>query len=119
MGGTNEKVLSQSPAATGSRSATLSGGTQSVRIHENAGEVHLHDDANKLRVAVPVADFMKLFGAWKESPINPLILIDHAKKTQATIAMKTSGGEMDVDIQISAAKIGKNLQALVDFAEGK
>lgn len=116
MGGTNEKVLSQ-PAASKGKSLNI--GTSSVRVHENAGEVHLHDDANSMKVAVPVAEFMKLFGAWKDSPIQPLILIDHTKKTQATIAMRNTGGELDVDIQISQAKFGKNFQALVDFSEGK
>lgn len=114
MGGLNEKVIS-APAIAGK----LNIGTSSVRIHENAGEVHLHDDANNTKVAVPVPEFMKLFGAWKDSPIQPLILIDHVRKTQATMVMKNINGEMDVDIQIAAAKFGKNFQALVDFSEGK
>lgn len=118
MGGTNEKVLSGASTGTsGGKSVSI--GSSSVRIHENAGQVHLHDDAKGIKVEIPVAEFMKLFGAWKDSPIQPLVLIDHAKKTQATIAMSYISGEMDVDVQISKAKFGKNLQALLDFSEGK
>jgi hypothetical protein len=34
-----------------------------IRIHENAGEVHFHDDKNKIKVAVPVAT---MFGVWEK-----------------------------------------------------
>jgi hypothetical protein len=30
-----------------------------LRIHESAGQVHIHDDPNKLKVAVPVARWFK------------------------------------------------------------
>lgn len=105
MGGTNQKNLDISNA-TG-------------RIHQNNGEVHIHDDKNSMKVAVPVAEFMKLFGAWKDAPIQPLILIDSSSRTQAIISMKAVNNEMDVDIKLAPVKLGKNLQALVDFADGK
>jgi hypothetical protein len=45
--------------------ATTDGGSKigNLRIHENAGEVHFHDDQNKLKVAVPVA---AMYDIWEK-----------------------------------------------------
>lgn len=45
--------------------ATSAGGSKigSLRIHENAGEVHFHDDKRNLKVAVPCAT---MYDVWEK-----------------------------------------------------
>ena len=57
MGGERESVTEQ-------KVETKTGETQvvgSVRYHESKGQVHFHDDANGLKVEIPVASWYK---AW-------------------------------------------------------
>lgn len=128
MGGINEKVLTPSPKSQGNYPSSSSGGSPgaglnvskgSIRIHENKGEVHFHDDTAAIKVGVPVAEFMKQFLAWKDAPSAPLILVDHVRGTTARLEMRSIAGEMDIDYTLEKAKFGKNFQSLLDFAEGK
>jgi hypothetical protein len=48
MGGERETNIT-------SRSATLGSGDQTIRVHENAGKVHFHDDKKNLKVEAPAA----------------------------------------------------------------
>lgn len=56
MGGDREFTT---PAKSTSTSQVIG----NLRIHENSGEIHFHDDANQLKVAVPSAD---MFEAWEK-----------------------------------------------------
>lgn len=55
MGGERETVAEQ-------RVETPTGETEvigSVRYHESKGQIHFHDDANNLKVAIPVATWFR------------------------------------------------------------
>lgn len=56
MGGERETVASQKVATENGHEVI-----GSVRYHESKSQIHFHDDANKLKVAIPVATWYK---AW-------------------------------------------------------
>lgn len=56
MGGERETVASQKVATENGHEII-----GSVRYHESKSQIHFHDDANKLKVAIPVATWYK---AW-------------------------------------------------------
>lgn len=74
MGGLNEDtitapatpkqaVIQDAPAAAPAATSPL-GVEQTIRFHEDptTGQIHFHDDANGLKVGIPVADW---FSAWR------------------------------------------------------
>ncbi len=56
MGGQRETLLETKPRAKTSGTIDIAT-VGKIRVHESGGEVHFHDDDNKLKVAVPAADF--------------------------------------------------------------
>ncbi len=62
MGGERETHVEKTEIPDKSGSVRQNSGSR-LRIHENAGQVHFHDDENKLKVAVPVATWWR---AWQE-----------------------------------------------------
>jgi hypothetical protein len=123
MGGENEKVLSTKSKGTAFLGSTNAG---KIRMHENGGEVHFHDDANKLKVAVPVADYWSRFNNWINDPQKPLQFIDSNRKAELAFSIKRSHPQglsnpplIDVEMSLSPISIGDNLKSLVDFANGQ
>jgi hypothetical protein len=113
MGGANEKILetpAKHPARLG-KGLTL----RKIRIHENDGEVHFHDDEAKLKVAVPVAKF---WAAWSTNiELKDLMFHDTQRGTAALI--RFSREPVEVNVQIHESKIGKSFKQLNDFAMGR
>lgn len=114
MGGTNEKVISQS---TGKLDLNLS----NIRIHEKSGQVHLHDDVANLKVAIPSATFYKKWAEWRAVPTDSLTLLDQVNKTFALITSEITGSppRLEPKIVIQKISLGDNFQKLNDFAEGR
>jgi hypothetical protein len=106
-GGENEKDI---VSATGVKIA---------RVHSNGGEVHFHDSTNNRKVAVSIAEFMKRFPDWQKNSSTPLVFTDKGRQTSVKLEMEFTNGEMEVKCEFSALKIGPNLKALSDFADGK
>lgn len=59
----------------------------SLRIHESDKEVHFHDDANKLKVAVPSAD---MFSAWEK--------LSSGRKNKFKYVDRANGTELRIEI---------------------
>jgi hypothetical protein len=80
MGGIKEDKIEQS------KSGSEVGGKigKYIRFHENNGEIHFHDDDNKLKVAMPVATW---FAAWSNLAKNmgEWSYIDAERKTMFSI----------------------------------
>jgi hypothetical protein len=57
MGGENEQTIPKS--GNGGAEAPIQTGT--IRVHTSGGEVHFHDDASKLKAAVPVSLWYKVW----------------------------------------------------------
>jgi hypothetical protein len=90
MGGTNEKIVPPAKKKAEGKEVQIGG---NLRLHENAGEVHFHDDTAKVKVAISTPDFYKKWREWKVSPTQPLIFIDPAKQTKLTLEPVTVGDE--------------------------
>lgn len=133
MGGQNETVVkSSSPQSR--RAAAFSSkpgaGQISVRIHNNTqkGEVHFHDDANKIKVAVPAADFWEGWNAFKKNPYKAICFVDPVNQSQVTIVLadqSTNGMEarfipqLDLNITVQKIELGTNYRAMDDFVQSK
>ncbi len=57
MGGENEVVVPKSSPATAGVPAASGGG---LRVHDNNGEKHFHDDTGHIKAAVPMAVWFKV-----------------------------------------------------------
>jgi len=119
MGGTNEKVLTPPPAATPKIGSTP---IASLRIHENKGEVHLHDDANGKKFACSVADF---YSNWKQGKSNgfssPLVMIGHdgaGNPLSAKFERNLVGGKVDVSITFEPVSFGDTIDKIDAFVGG-
>ena len=95
MGGTKEATVPKSKSSKSSGQTT----SGSVRIHENNGEVHFHDDVNKLKVAAPVAEYDQKWAECKHG-MKPVSFIDGKNQTIATLTPKVDAGEIDVEIAV-------------------
>ena len=78
MGGTNETTAKQKTVTKGKTEVV-----GSVRYHENDGEIHFHDDRNKMKVAVPVATWME---AWQKLERGEEITLFDAERDTCFVA---------------------------------
>lgn len=122
MGGDRETIV---PAAKpGKKSGeTLLG---NLRIHENKGEVHFHDDTLGLKAAVPVADFFRAWEAGKTRSFSPKIEIlagDGKGGNSLLIIERDEGqfrasGALDINLRITKVVTGSTFRALEEFVNG-
>lgn len=106
MGGANETVMDQK-VATADKGSEVVG---KIRFHESGGEVHFHDDENRLKVAVPAATW---FAAWQrlENSGGEWSYIDAGKQTLLSVAVEIIPGKpkkkkaASVDVLLSVEKI--------------
>ena len=123
MGGHNEKVLT--PATSGKDREIQMG--SKIRVHENAGEVHFHDDEKKLKVAIPAADFWREWTAFQTTRIakkdEVLHFIDPTRGTVALIEsqskFKDGKYKIDVNVSIVEVEVSPVVSSLRDFAANK
>lgn len=127
MGGTNEKILDAGKSAGTSKSTEIGTGKKKLRLHENAGEVHFHDDTAGLKVAVPVATFMKEWPDFSQQRIAEegavLHFVDATRNTVAVLKsisrFKKGKFLIDIEASIVPAVVDDNVTKLNDFAAGK
>lgn len=119
MGGINEKTLTPPSAQAGH---SLGIGAK-IRLHENKGEVHLHDDNASKKFACPVADF---YSAWKSGKANnfstDLVIIGHDGNNNplaAKFERAIIGGKVDVTISFEPISFGSTVSQIDDFIAGK
>lgn len=124
MGGLREDTL-QGPSSSVApvRSGTTTVGTvQQIRIHEANRQVHFHDDAAKLKVAIPVDTWYK---AWVKiiNTFDPFTFYDMDNKAMLTIQFgEDANGVTDATLVLEKMDIqdfGDTFQRLQRFTMGK
>jgi hypothetical protein len=73
----------------------------------NNGQVHLHVDAQKLKTAVPVAEWYVIMRHLKS--LTPFTFVDPDNKTVAYFRPYVSGGTFEVAIELAAINIGPRI----------
>lgn len=125
MGGVNESVSQAAPAKAEKkeRPRKEKGGKRSdapalnpIRTHENAGEIHFHDDGAGIKAAVPVADWWTAWQKLSTLTQKKYQFADRKNGTVLTVRM-TGGkkGPVDAAIVVERATFGQtyeNLQKL-------
>jgi hypothetical protein len=116
MGGLNETTASQ-------KAVTPAGTTEvigNIRYHENQGEIHFHDDANSLKVAIPVA---KWAAAWDKIEAGERVsLMDPERKTCVTIETVLvppkdgNAATIDLALAIHELELSNDFTKLRDFS---
>lgn len=115
MGGLNEKIISSSPVAMSQSVRPVTG----FRIHENKGEVHIHDDDNHKKVAVDAAYFRSAWGKFILLPNEQMTLIGKDGKTAALFVAVLTSNVPDVAVSIVDIDPQTNLSKICDFVAGK
>lgn len=118
MGGEREDVIqaksSKSPGPAG-EPETIG----AIRFHESTGEVHFHDDAAGLKVAVPVAEWWKAWRLIRQGQTSEWTWHDVARKTILRIVcMIDDDAEppiLDCELHIEAVAHGDGFTRLERF----
>lgn len=95
-----------------------------VRYHENAGEVHFHDDVNGLKVAIPSGVWFSLFQSLMREVPNSFTYAD--TKNQAILhvstkmkkAKKKMPARIETEMYLEKVNVSNELAALQKFTEG-
>jgi hypothetical protein len=108
--------------------ATVDSGGQSIRIHEDdkTGQVHFHVDKEKLKVAMPVATWWKIWEKLSDpvhsSPQNYVEYVDETNKSilYVDVTQQTDPGFINASLKVSPLK-GTNpiYDQLKKFSEAK
>jgi hypothetical protein len=85
-----------------------------IRIHESQGEVHFHDDTAKLKVAVPVSKWFKIWDRLSNEP-QRVEIPDEKNKTALTVETKLDNGVLDAVLSIVPMTVGTNFSELTKF----
>jgi hypothetical protein len=92
MGGSNPQTFPPLPAAMSALDVAKSGlkpqPTQNtIEIHHNLGETHIHDRTAKRKVAVPVAEYVNKVTVFRDDPMNAPVVrfVDNKTKMVAQI----------------------------------
>jgi hypothetical protein len=83
MGGEKEQ-MAQQRVETDKGIQALGG----LRIHLSKGELHFHDDPNKLKVAVPIAVWMKRWSEAVSAAPAEFNVVDAGRKTRLNVRIK-------------------------------
>lgn len=70
------------------------------RIHQSGGEIHVHDDKDKLKAAVPASAWWKMWDKLRNEP-GVWTWIDHHFKTKLVVETALDGDVMDVKISLT------------------
>ena len=125
MGGEREKVLDMSKSS-GSVGIEVGTSKNPIRMHENQGEVHFHDDKASRKVAVPCEQFWKDWQSFQHRMIDPnakLTFFDEGRGTAVTITpdLSTKRGTIraHVTVKVDNVETSDALKDMIDFARGK
>jgi len=120
MGGDRETIAMQTK--TTDRGETEECGK--IRYHENSGEVHFHDDAKDLKVAVPSGVWYQTYQNLVKQVPNEVSYCDTKNRTVLHVstklkkAKKGRPGRIDFDMFIEQIEVDERLAALQKFTEG-
>lgn len=79
---------------------------QKIRFHENAGEVHFHADDEKLKVAVPVAEWYRAWDALKNLRRNNWQHVDLKNGSQVVVRVGDINGQLDCTVEVTKVSSG-------------
>lgn len=119
MGGEREATV---PVSSTTQTGEKKIGT--VRFHESKpdGEIHFHDDANQMKVAVPTATWYKLWELFSSGQKKKIKFIDAQQGTKLTVkrSSKSSKGKksLDAEIKIESINVSGTFAALQTFTQG-
>ena len=88
------------------------------RIHLNNGEVHVHDDDNKLKVAIPVAAWWKIWDRIRNQP-DGLTWLNPVNKTELKIESSIDDFVVDVKLSVSSVKFSDAWEKIDTFSKRK
>ncbi len=86
---------------------------QVIRFHKSGNENHFHDDANKLKCAVPASEMFTI--ARNLAAMRSSIYFDQKHKTVLRIVPFIADGMADLSITVESVAIGKTLKSIQDF----
>ena len=112
MGGERETTLEKKNLKSDGEITSLG----NFRIHESNGEVHFHDDKNKLKAAVPFGAWYK---AWDKLRGEPATwqYIDTTNNTNISVETRLANDEFDVIVSIQSIKVGNDYAKLSTFSK--
>jgi hypothetical protein len=123
MGGEREGYVEskEKPSKSQETMGSVAGTSgQRLRYHENAGEVHFHDDAIGLKAAVPVAEWWK---AWEKLKAQPerWEWVDAKNNTYLVVETQIVGDPPGIEAFTSLTNlvVGPNFQAFNNFTKRK
>ena len=88
---------------------------QSIRQHVSAGHVHLHDDTNKLKVSIPVADWYIILRQLKT--MTKYTYVDTDFNCTANFRPFINNGIFDVAIELVPTVVGERFKQLTSVAK--
>lgn len=118
MGGEREVKVSKEKSEVKVSKKSEKTDIGSFRIHESKGEIHIHDDANKLKAVVPVAAWWKMWDKLRNEP-GTWTWVDPHFKTRLTIQAVLDQLSVDVTISVSPISFGDSWDKLNTFTKRK
>lgn len=87
--------------------------TQQIRQHVSSGEVHFHNDAEKLKASVPVGDW---FGLRRTLLVGePIMWLDRVNNTCLRITPMIVNNVCECVTSVDAVKVGTHFQQLLNL----
>jgi len=90
----------------------------SYRIHESKGEIHVHDDANKLKASVPVFAWWKMWDKLRNEP-GTWTWVDPHFKTKLVVQTVLDESGIDVTLNVSSVAFGDAWEKINTFSKKK
>lgn len=103
----NNQFLKEDPMG-GSNETTLPGKAR-LRMHEVSGDVHVHDDKNKLKLCMPIKKFKKEYEAVKKklTAHNPTEFEGEiTDKSGVTLTAERDGDEVEWRLDVEPVEVG-------------
>ena len=93
---------------------------QPLRVHESGGEIHFHDDANGIRVNVPVADFFSAWEVLKNGEIRgPVRFTDKTNSTIVELFPHMTYSTVDIVVKVRRVEFGANFLNIEKLVNGQ
>lgn len=109
MGGERETLVPQKTRKTDGSSHEIG----QIRIHESNGEVHFHDDTNKLKVAVPSATWFSAFEkALENMDSHEWSYVDPKQKAVLTMKCRIRSANPKKDRPIARAEVTLRIEKI-------
>jgi len=92
------------------------GASQTLRFHLSGGEVHFHDDANRLKAAVPVADYYLMLR--QVQMMQTCSYLDQKFGSIITFTPYVDGNVVECYAQLRPIQVGRMLTGMLNIKKG-